>query len=207
MAKILLIDDSQLARDLLRNILNRKGYVICGEAANGKVGAEMYRHMKPDLVFCDVMMNEVDGMNCLRTIIAEDPGANVVICTSVGDDIIIGEAAAAGAKEFLVKPIKAEDVLRITEELIGKPGSDTEKSYRNLMEERIVAEGIPMKSLLDFLDAFRQFTGMNLDDPRVNTQYLKENAAGISIGARALLSAKMDTGQADRIVGVFRALV
>ncbi len=207
MAKILLIDDSQLARDLLRNILNKKGHVICGEASNGKAGAEMYKQLKPDLVFCDIMMNEVDGMNCLKAIMAEDPKAKVVICTSVGDEISVSEATAAGAREFIVKPVKAADVIRITEELIGKSELGLTMSYKKLMEDRAAAQGVAVKTLLDFFAAFRQFSGMDFDDPKVDARYLKENAASIAVGVRALLAAKMLAAQADQVVDVFQTLV
>lgn len=207
MSGILLVDDSQLARSLLKLILENKGYAVCGEARNGREGLEKYKELRPDLVFCDIMMHEVDGLECMRAILEEDPEANVVICTSAGDELHIGEALEAGAKEFIVKPVKASEVARITEMLIGKPQKYEHKSYRGLMEQRAVEEGVAGKPLLDFYEAFAQFCGVRFDDPKVNEGYLRENTAHVAIGIRALLSAKMSSVEADRIIDVFRGLL
>ena len=100
MANILLIDDSMLARNLLRLILENAGYTICGEAPNGKEGLEKYKQLKPDLVFCDIMMDEMNGLECMRAILSVNPDANVVILTSVGDELHLDEAIKSGAKGF-----------------------------------------------------------------------------------------------------------
>lgn len=207
MSGILLVDDSQMARNLLKLILENKGYTVCGEAANGREGLEKYRQTKPDLVFCDIMMHEVDGLVCMRDILKEDPDAKVVICTSAGDELHIGEALEAGAKEFIVKPVKASEVFRITEMLIGKPKKSKKKSYRELIEKRAAKAGVDGKPLLDFYEAFYKFCGIRFDDPKVDKDYLEENTARVAIGVRALISAKMSSEQADRIVEVFRNLL
>ena len=125
MVGILLIDDSMLARNMLRLILEEKGYTVCGEAVNGIEGLEKFKRLKPDLVFCDIMMNEMDGWECMRAILSVSPEARIVILTSVGDELHLDEAMKSGAKAFLKKPAVAGDVIRITEKLIGKPSPDT----------------------------------------------------------------------------------
>ena len=206
MAGVLLIDDSTLARKLVRNILQNKGYTVCGEASDGRKGLEKSKKLKPDLVFCDILMNEMNGVECLQAILAYDPGARVVICTSVGDELHANEASQAGARGFIVKPINAEEVIRVTEMLIGKPAPVPKKNYRDLMEERAEAEGIGGKPLLDFFEAFRQFNGFGIDSAKVDGQYLADNAARLTIGIRALLSAKMSSAQAERLLDIFREL-
>ena len=121
MGKILLIDDAQFARSVLRTILEDKGYVICGEAENGREGVEMYKQLKPDMVFCDIRMNEMDGKDCVRTILAEDPKAKVVVCSSVEYQSSISDLIKAGAKGYIGKPINAMRLLHVTKELIGEP--------------------------------------------------------------------------------------
>lgn len=206
MAKILLIDDSQLARNLLRLILEEEGYTVCGEASNGREGLEKYKQLKPDLVFCDIMMNEVNGVECLQAILAEDPDAKVVMCTSVGDKLHFNETIEAGAKGFVTKPIKTAEVSYITRLLIGEPTPASQKSYKDLMEEKALEKGLERKAVLDFFAAFRQLNGFELDDPRVDNEYLRENAESVTIGVRALLSAKMPTAQADHLMKIFDGL-
>lgn len=205
MAGILLIDDAQITRTLLRMMLEENGYTVCGEAANGIDGLKQYRDLRPDLVFCDIMMNEMNGMECMQAILDEDTNATVVICTSAGDEIHIKEALDAGAKEFITKPVKAVEVIRIAEKFMGKPVTKR-ISYKELMEKRAAEAGVDGKPLLDFFAAFRQYSGFGFSDPRVTEQYLRENGAGITIGVRALLSAKMSTEQVNKIMDVFGRL-
>lgn len=207
MTNILLIDDSMLARNLLRHILEDKGYTICGEAANGREGFEKYKQLKPDLVFCDLMMDEMDGLECLRAIMSVSPGAKVVMCTSINDKLHLKEAMKSGAKSYLKKPAIADEVIHITKTLIGEPLSGTSLSYKKLMEKRAAEKGVEGKPLLDFFDTFRQINGFELDDPRVDVQYLKENTARITIAVRALLSAKLSIEILDYLMDVFEGLV
>lgn len=207
MANILLIDDSRLARNVLRSMLEKGGYTICGEAPDGREGFEKYKQLKPDLVFCDIMMNEMNGVECTTAILSVDPDAKIIICTSMGDELHYGEAIKSGAKGFIKKPLVDEEVIHMTKELIGEPVSGTKHSYKKLMEERAEEKGISGKPLLDFFDAFRQINGFELDDPKVDAPYLKENTARITVAVRALLSAKLPTAQAEHLMDVFEALV
>lgn len=211
MSKVLLIDDSIFARNLIRKILVNEGYHICGEASNGKEGLEAFKSLKPDLVFCDVMMDEMDGFECLRAMLAENPAANVVICTSVTDELHIREAIENGAKEFLPKPINAAELIRITRKLIGEPGAGKKKpgrkkSCKAILEERASQRGIDGKPVLDFYAAFHQFTGFTFEDEKVDEKYLQENGPGIRIGVCALLAAKMPSDQAEEMMNVFESL-
>lgn len=206
MSKVLLIDDSIFARNLIRKILVNEGYHICGEASNGKEGLEAFKSLKPDLVFCDVMMDEMDGFECLRAMLAENPAANVVICTSVTDELHIREAMENGAKEFLPKPINAMELIRITNKLIGKSESGHKTFYKEILEERASQRGIDGKSVLDFYAAFHQFTGFTFEDEKVDEKYLQENGSGIRIGVCALLAAKMPSDQAEEMMDVFESL-
>lgn len=207
MAGILLIDDAQLMRNMMRTILEDAGYVVCGEAASGRQGIEKYKMCRPQLVFCDIMMDDMDGLECLRAIKAEDNSADVIMCTSRGSSYYVKEALSAGAKEFLLKPVHATELLRITERHIGKPGAGRNISYKKLMEERAVAAGIDSKPVLDFFEAFRKLKGFRFDDPRIDEQYLRENCEQISIGVRALLSAKLSNVQVEQIMAVFQGIV
>lgn len=204
MGRILLIDDAQLTRTLLRNILETAGYTVCGEAVDGREGFEKFKELRPELVFCDIMMNEVNGMQCLRSILQEDPAAKVVVCTSASDELHVMEAREAGAVDFLAKPIRAADVKRVTNALIGPPQV---LSYRQRMEQKAAAAGVDGKPFLDFLEAFQQINGFSFDDPRVSDKFMRENGAGAIVGIRALLSPKMASAQADKLADIFRELI
>lgn len=206
MAKILLIDDSRFACNLLRRILRREGYEVCEDAHSGREGIEKYRKFKPDLVFCDVMMNDMNGLDCLRQIKKENPDAKVVVCSSVGDDMHAGDAFEAGATDFLPKPLKDKDIIRVARALVGEAGSGERVSYMKLMEERAAARGLNGKPVLDFFEAFQKVTGMRMDDPKVDREYLKKNAESIVIGVHAMLSRKLTLQQVNGLKDILREL-
>jgi len=68
---ILLVDDSAFMRTLIKNILKKNGYNVVGEAENGKKGVELYFKLNPDIVFMDVVMPEMNGIDCVKNIRAK----------------------------------------------------------------------------------------------------------------------------------------
>lgn len=204
MARILLIDDAQFARMVLRSILEDNGYEICGEAENGIEGFEKFTRLKPDLVFCDVRMNEMDGRDCLRAILSHDPSAKVVMCTAISEPSNIEALLKEGAKGYIEKPTREKELLRITRELLKNVADN--KTYKELMEQYAAAEGLAKKPLLDFFEAFRSINGFDLDDGRIDGQYLKENGESLFVGVRALLSAKLTMEQLRQLEDAFRRL-
>jgi len=111
MKKVLIIDDSSLMRRLLRNIVIKNGYDVVGEATNGKLGVEKYKELNPDIVTMDLVMDEMNGIEALRLIIEENPDANVIMVSSMGQEVIVRDAIVTGAKDFLLKPFDEKEVM------------------------------------------------------------------------------------------------
>jgi len=111
MKTVLVVDDSSLMRRLIKNIIIKNGYQVVGEAVNGKLGVEKYMELRPDIVTLDMVMDEMNGLEALKLIIEENPKANVIMVSSMGQDIIIREAILSGAKNFLLKPFDEKQVL------------------------------------------------------------------------------------------------
>ena len=109
--KILIVDDNDLMRTLLRGILRNEEYQIVGEAKNGVVALEMVERVKPDLVCMDVMMPEMDGLEALQNIKAAHPEILVVMVTGNPSVDNVREAIQNGASGFIVKPFNAGKVL------------------------------------------------------------------------------------------------
>jgi two-component system chemotaxis response regulator CheY len=114
--RILITDDALFMRVTLKNILTQNGYEVVGEAANGAESVELFKQLRPDVVTMDITMPEMDGISALKEIRAVDPGANVVMCTAMGQKNMVVEAIQAGARDFIVKPFQPERVL----EALGK---------------------------------------------------------------------------------------
>ena len=108
---VLVVDDEPLNRQLLVDILRRGPFRVIGEAADGDEATRLYAELQPDLVLMDIMMPGTDGIEATRAILRQDPGARIVMCSTVSQQRKIVEALQAGARDFIVKPILPAKVL------------------------------------------------------------------------------------------------
>ena len=95
----------------MRDILERAGYSIVGEAVNGQEGFDEYMKLKPDIVTMDITMPVLDGIDSLKLIREADPNAKVVMITAAGQKHKMMEAVKLGAAEFVAKPFVEETVI------------------------------------------------------------------------------------------------
>ena len=109
-ARILIVDDALLVREMLRDILTEGGFEVVGEARDGIAALERFRVLEPDLVVLDIVMPRKSGVDALAELIAERPDAKVLICSALGQEALIEEARSAGALGFIVKPFSPGDV-------------------------------------------------------------------------------------------------
>ena len=107
---VLITDDSEFMRDLLREILEAD-HTIVGEAENGVEAVELYREHQPDIVFMDIVMPIKDGIEATGEITDLDPNAKVVMCTSVEQAEQMKDSIKAGAQGYITKPFQKESVL------------------------------------------------------------------------------------------------
>lgn len=107
---VLIIDDAAFMRMILKDILIKLGYNVIGEACNGIEGLKKYKELKPDIVTLDITMPEVGGIECLKMIIDYDSKANVIMCSAMGQQVMVIESIQAGAKDFVIKPFQADRV-------------------------------------------------------------------------------------------------
>ncbi len=119
MGRILLIDDSLYAKDLLRRFLTAGGHEIAGEAADGYAGLELYSKLKPDLVILDMIMPRLNGLETLRALRMTDPNAKVLIISADGQEEHVSDMAKEGVSGYIVKPYSKKTVLDEVDALIG----------------------------------------------------------------------------------------
>ncbi len=117
MKNILLVDDAQFVRYTMRIILEGKGFNIIGEAENGQVAVKLYQELQPDIVFMDITMPEMDGVQAVKEIIKKDSNAKIIMLSAMGKEDTVREAIMSGAKGFIVKPFKEETILKVIEKL------------------------------------------------------------------------------------------
>ncbi len=115
----MLVDDASFMRMMLKNILVGSGYEVIGEAENGAKAVEQFKALKPDLVIMDIIMPEMGGIDAVREIIKTNPGAKILMCSSMGQQSLVVEAIQAGAKDFIVKPFQPSNVLDAVKKVLG----------------------------------------------------------------------------------------
>lgn len=117
--RVLICDDAAFMRMMIKDILTKNGYEIAGEAENGAIAIEKYSELQPDLVLMDITMPEMDGIQALKKIRANDGNANVIMCSAMGQQAMVIEAIQSGAKDFIVKPFQPDRVLEAVRKVIG----------------------------------------------------------------------------------------
>ena len=108
--KILIGDDSILARKQLKDIISTYGSPIFLEASNGQDTIDIYKKEAPALVFLDIVMPVKDGNAAIREIVSYDNKADIVVVSSVGTQSQLRAAIEAGAHDFIQKPLSAEQI-------------------------------------------------------------------------------------------------
>ena len=116
---VLICDDAIFMRTMIGDILTQAGFQIVGEAETGVQAVEKYRSLKPDLVTMDLVMPDMGGIDAVREIIKEDPGAKILMCSAMGQQALVIEAIQAGARDFVVKPFQPSRVLEAVQRVLG----------------------------------------------------------------------------------------
>lgn len=114
---ILVCDDAIFMRKYLQKIVTENGHRVIAEATNPDEAVKFYVQHVPDLVLLDIIMpkGEIaeDGIEALSEILKHDPDAKVVMCSSMGQEALIEEAARIGAVDFVSKPFKPNEILQV----------------------------------------------------------------------------------------------
>jgi two-component system chemotaxis response regulator CheY len=118
---VLIVDDADFMRDILREIVQDLGWTVAAEAADGTQAIALYRQQKPDLVLLDITMPGMDGNEALQAILEHDPAARVVMITALGQKEQVLAAIKLGARDFVIKPFDTERVAATLTRLLGMP--------------------------------------------------------------------------------------
>lgn len=108
--KVLIVDDSLLSIRTLSSLLNDMGHLVVQTAPTGALALKAYREAMPDLVTMDITMPEMDGITATQNILAEFPKAKIIMVTSHGQENMVMKAVKAGAKGYVLKPVKREKI-------------------------------------------------------------------------------------------------
>ncbi|MGH7578017.1 MAG: sigma-54-dependent transcriptional regulator [Longimicrobiales bacterium] len=188
MAQILVVDDEEGIRRILRQVLEYEGHEIRTAASGGEAIAS-YNEMRPDLTFLDVKMARMDGLEALDRIREADATALVVMISGHGTIETAVEATRRGAYDFLEKPLDTDRLLLTIRNALQQRGLAEENArLRGEVESHyeIVGHGFAIRSLLDRIEKVAP------TDARV--LITGENGTGKELVARAVhrLSSRAD---------------
>ena len=116
--KVLVVDDANFMRTIVKDTLVPNGFEIVGEGTNGAEAVAKYAELKPDIVTMDITMKVKDGLEAAREILAADPNARIVMVTALGQEKMLLDAIALGVRDFVVKPFTRERILSAVEKAL-----------------------------------------------------------------------------------------
>lgn len=141
---VLLVDDHATMRAGFRMILEASGVEIVGEAATGVEAIERAAHLDPDVVFMDVQMPDMDGIEATRQIVASGSRSSVVIVTTFDRDDYLFAALDAGASGFLLKNAGPEELVSAAQVAAAGDALLAPEVTRRVIERHSAAGHMPL---------------------------------------------------------------
>jgi two-component system chemotaxis response regulator CheY len=118
MAKILIADDSDAIRLVLKDILSIGKHEIIGEATDGAEAVDFYKQHNPQILLLDLAMPKKDGFTVVKEVMAYDPTAKIILITASDDQKVIQQCLDGGASSYISKPFDFNGVLESIKSLI-----------------------------------------------------------------------------------------
>jgi two-component system chemotaxis response regulator CheY len=120
MANIMIADDSDAIRLVLKDILSIGDHTVSGEAKDGAEAVELFSQLTPDLLLLDLAMPKKDGFTVVKEIIAQHPTAKIILITASDDQKVIQACLDYGALSYISKPFDFQKVLKSISDLLAK---------------------------------------------------------------------------------------
>jgi len=110
--RVLIADDHAIVREGQRTLIGTEpGMEVVGEAEDGRQAVALARSLRPDVILLDMVMPNMDGLEAIEEIVAEDPGAHILVLTSFSHDDKVFPAIKAGALGYLLKNASPQRLL------------------------------------------------------------------------------------------------
>lgn len=116
--RVMIVDDSRVLALQMNNLLEDTDFEVAAYCKDGEDAIEQYAGVRPDVVTMDILMPGIDGLEAARAILETDPGARIVMVSSLAYDDTMNEARDIGAKAFLSKPFEREALIAALEKAL-----------------------------------------------------------------------------------------
>ncbi|MEA5144528.1 MAG: response regulator, partial [Candidatus Limiplasma sp.] len=154
MYKVFLTDDEIVVREGIRSNFpwEQTDFVLAGEAPDGEIALSMLQDIKPDILITDIRMPFMDGLELCRVVSATMPWIYIVILSGHDDFAYAREAISLGVKEYLLKPVSGQELLKVLERIAENIREDKRRqaylrTYRDqlqysaqLLKQRLVGD-------------------------------------------------------------------
>lgn len=118
--KVLIVDDSQIMRDVMTKFLGNFDLEIAATARDGEEALRLFRETEPDLVTLDITMPKIDGLAALKEMKKMRPEAQIIIVSAINDKSVVLKALDAGAALFINKPVSEAAVRSAIEKVLAQ---------------------------------------------------------------------------------------
>ena len=115
--KIVIVDDSDFSRSIIRRMLTEENMNIVGEANGAEAAIGIIKETNPNIVITDIVMPDVSGIELTEKISQNFEDISVIVVSSLSQEHIVLEAIAAGASDFISKPIQKQQLIDSIEKI------------------------------------------------------------------------------------------
>lgn len=129
---LMIVDDIEFVRKTLIEIVSDAKYKVVAEADCVEKALELYKEHRPDIVLMDIVMPGVSGIDAVRTLLKMDKDAKVIIVSALGQESMVMEAIAVGAKDFVIKPFFSNELILSLDRIAA-----TVKTHGSNSEQRV----------------------------------------------------------------------
>lgn len=187
--RVIIADDESIIRIDLREMLTSLGYLVVGEAGDGRSAVNQARELRPDVVIMDIKMPDLDGIEAAK-LLTEERIAPVILLTAYSQKDLVERAKEAGVVGYLVKPFREADLLPAIEVAMARfreftaINQEVEDLQKALETRKVVdrAKGILMDTQgMTEAEAFRKIQKMSMD----TRKSMKEVAEAIILARQA----------------------
>ncbi len=112
MTKLMVVDDAPFILEIIRHTLKKTSYEIIGEATNGNEAIELAKNIRPDIILMDIIMPHKSGIDATKEILKQLPNTKIIAFSTADQESMVMLALEAGCCDYIVKPFKAEQLLK-----------------------------------------------------------------------------------------------